>query len=277
MNKILIGVTCFYNEEEVERYILELLKQEQETFEFVVSITTNNQNSKDVLLNYFQGLNINKSIIIRVYNADQNLGYLNACLFGIKRCVDEFGIPDWIVISNTDIEFKENSFFSKYMQQQFDEDIWCVGPAIIDNSTQYRNPYIKVRPSKKSLQIKKIIYSSAFLNSLFFRIASFYRKTKEKKQLAMEPSCDLYGIYGCFFIINYSCYEALEAVSKNIFMYGEENLLGEIVRSKKKKTYYWAGSLVYHNNNQVTEKVPDKKKRKWKENSLKFIISNYYK
>lgn len=275
MKRIILGVTCFNNETEVVNFVKGIQRQSIDIVELIVSITCTNINTYNVLSSSI--IDIKKpNLKIKVYNAEKNLGYLNACIYGIKKSLIEYKEADWIIISNTDIEFKENIFFEKLIKQSFSTDVWCVGPAIIDNTNQYRNPYIKTRPTKRSLMKMKFIYKCRLLNSIYFKAYQINKKIKEREYSNLKNSCYTYAIHGCIFIITFLCFKELEKISKGIFMYGEENLIGEIVYGNKKLTYYWADSLVYHNNSQVTSRISDKNKLKWKNDSIEFILEKFY-
>lgn len=277
MIKIIIGVTCYNNEHEVMNFIKGILNQELKKICVYVSITCIDQKSCDLVNGMLSNLNnTNKKVKTKVFNAKKNLGYMNACIYGIKKVLDEDNKVDWIIISNTDIEFTENCFFEKFTNIKCNKNIWCVGPAIIDNTKQYRNPYIKHRPSKKSLIIKKVIYSYSWLNNIYFNLYKLKKYMQDVKFGSLEHSDYTYAVHGCIFIISLSCFYELDKKATGIFMYGEENLIAEIVFKNRKKTYYWSESLVYHNNNQVTSNISDKNKMKWKKDSINYILRNFY-
>lgn len=275
MKTILVSLICFNNENEVISFLNEIKKQNFENIRLIISITCTNKKDEKNLIKMVHDVP-KDNFIVKIYNAGKNLGYLNGCIYGINQCILEFGIPKWIVISNTDIEIKSNNFFEDFIKQEFNDNIWCIGPSIIDNTKQYKNPYLKKRPTKRSLFIKTLIYRYNFLNNLYFKLYFLYNQLKTKKSISNENSSYTYAVHGCFFIISFPCFQEIIKDSKKIFMYGEENLIGEIVRINEKFVYYWSIGQVYHNNNQVTGKISDNKKMQWKRQSLKFILERYY-
>lgn len=266
MNDIAVAVACYNNEDEVLEFARKLSHQNQ--IEKIQLLVTCNA-CKD----FEQFGNDIKSILptAQVFDAGSNLGYLSGCLYGVKKTKIPYS---WIMVSNTDIDFPQDNFFEKALNK-VPENVWCIGPNIVLSATgAQQNPFLKSRPSNKKVNTWRIAYSNYF----FFRLYQKLHKLKIKKKIqSPRSSGEVYAVHGsCFFLRN-ECVQKIIEENSNIFMYGEELLIAEIVRENAKCSFYNSEVSIYHNENQVTGKVASKRKQQWFKASISYLYSRFYK
>lgn len=266
MKDIAVAVALYNNEKEVIEFTKGLLRQSI-VDRIQLLITCNECKDIEKFSNAIH--DILPSTLI--FDPKLNLGYLNGCLYGVKESGSSYS---WIMVSNTDIEFKEKDFFEKAIQN-VSKDTWCIGPDIVLSATGiHQNPFLLQRPSKKKLWVWRTAYSDYMLFWLYFKLSALKpKKTIEK----IIGSRNVYAVHGSCFLLRNECVEKMLPVCKNIFMYGEELLIAEIVFQNKKSIYCNMSIGIIHNENQVTGSVGMKRKQKWFKNSIDYLSCNIYK
>jgi GT2 family glycosyltransferase len=270
MRDIGVAVTCYNNESEVLLFARQLLKQSiKERIQLFVTCNSCSSYSK-----FKKELNETIPSAV-VFDAGKNLGYLNGCLYGVKRSINTYS---WVMVCNTDIEFKEDDFFEKALSD-VNEDIWCIGPDVtLVSSGKHQNPFFKERPSNNKILIWRIAYSNYLFFRLYFFLSTIKSKIKSKTKNFddISKNGNVYSLHGSCFIMSADCMNEVLSTCKNLFMYGEELLVSEIIYKNRKKAYYNDRIGILHNENQVTGQVNIKNKQKWFKHSMK-IISNIFK
>ncbi|MBQ9520188.1 MAG: hypothetical protein IJR67_01785 [Acholeplasmatales bacterium] len=212
---------------------------------------------------------------IGVYFPNENLGYMNGMIVGYERFVQETHIaPDYIIMSNTDIIYNDVMFFSKFINKNYSDDVWVIGPAIYaKHRKSYDNPVAYERRSKKS--VKKIVLFTRipFIRVLYVFLSDY--KARFRKS-GIKESSYVYEVHGCFFVIKNDLAVQLSSHKYGMLLYSEESYIAEEVYKSNKKVYYDSDLLITHNEHSVTKKVKYKKIAKYISSSMKYILENYY-
>lgn len=110
----------------------------------------------------------------QIFEPGENLGYLHGCLYGFKEFGEEY---EWAVISNTDIDFVSDSFFSKLLDNHYDSKIGCIGPDITLKVTgKQQNPFALSRPGNALMKFRKVVYANYFLYRLYYVLSDIKNK-----------------------------------------------------------------------------------------------------
>lgn len=268
-SRVIISVACYHNDREVINYAKQI---ECQTCcdRLVLLITANEADDYNELLRCKEKLKIE----CHVYNAGVNLGYLNGCLYGVKQ----YGILndcDKVVISNTDLLFKDEKAFSKILIDLEDDDVWCLGPSIQLMTGRYQNPFLVKRPRSTKVYAWMKIQG----NALMLRFYTWMSKLKNNRVKfdGKGSSGYVYSVHGSFFAINKKCVLELMKVSNHVFMYGEELLVAEIVMKNAGKIFYDGDIHIVHNENSTTGLANAKVKALWNKQSLGFLYNTYFK
>lgn len=265
MEDIAIAVACYYNEKEVIKYA-ESLSRQSVINRIRLLVTCNACNNYE----WFRDSIHNILPTAKVFNPQNNLGYLSGCLYGVIQSTERYS---WVVVSNTDIEFEQNDFFEKLIDN-VGENIWCVGPDIILSQTGvHQNPFLKERPSKRKVMTWKVAYSAYPLFWLYFKLHDLKPKTEFDMNI---QDGEVYAVHGSFFCLRYECAQKIIEEQSGIFMYGEELMIAEIVNNNKKKTIFNNEVKVIHNENQVTGRINNRKKQEWFKTSINYLYNRFY-
>lgn len=268
---ILNTIIYYDNFDEIEQYCDNIFKMPM-TNDLFITITVNKINDNDIKkLDDFAKLYEN----IIVYYPPKNLGYMNGMICGYSEYKKIKGNkPDYVIMSNTDIEYPDSEFFCKFIKKEYDDNIWVIGPSIYANKRKsYDNPTSYQRRSVK--QIKKIIRFTTFplISGLYVRLSD----VKARMHKMPEPSSSfVYEVHGCFFIVKNEFAEQLEKNKYGMLMYSEESYIAEECFKYKKKAFYDKELKVIHNEHSVTGKIKYTKIAKYISTSLKYILEEYY-
>lgn len=265
MRDIAVAVVCYNNEDEVIAFAKHL--SQQSIIDRIQLIVTCNR--CDDYLAFCQQIQATLQSSL-VYDPGDNLGYIQGCMYGVKESNTEYA---WVMICNTDIEFKQRDFFEKSIEDVPD-DTWCVGfDIMLSTSGIHQNPFLKRRPSKGRVNIWRLAYSCYPLFRLYFIL----NEIKPRKSVFdCEESAEVYAVHGSCFIINRNCVNKLLSENHDIFMYEEELLIAEIVYENRRKCFFNNTIGVLHNENQVTGKIGMKRKQKWFKRSFNYLYSRFY-
>lgn len=261
MRDIAVAVALYNNEKEVIKFVENLLKQTLIN-RIQLLVTCNACNN----VGEFEKKIHEILPSARVFDPKENLGYLNGCLYGVRVTGNVYS---WVLVSNTDIDFKQNDFFEKSIEN-VPKDVWCIGPDITLAATgTHQNPFLLNRPSKKRVLIWKIAYSNYLLFRLYFKLSELKPKKKQDGDL---DSRYVYAVHGSCFLLEQECVRKIIKNNPKIFMYGEELLVAETVYNNGKKVYFTSNVGIIHNENQVTGKIGMKRKQKWFKESIDYIF-----
>lgn len=267
MDRFLVSVSCYNNDDEIVAFAKDLANQVNRK-QLYLLVTCNSCLDFNLLQNRVVSAFENT----KLFNPGSNLGYIHGCLYGIVNSGIDY---DWALISNTDIQFRTDDFFEQLTTNVI-ENVWCIGPDIILSATgEYQNPYMITRPSKQQIIKWKLMFSNRFTYELSCRLAKIKHKCFPKKQFLTDKEF-VYAIHGSCFLLRKGCVEAIERLRDPIFMYGEELLVAEVVRSHNKLCKYVKNAGIYHNENQVTGKIDYAKKFDWVKTSQGYILNKFY-
>ena len=272
MKEIINVVINYANEDEVLLYAKNLSKQ---TVAHNISLVVVVNKEGNIGM---RGLEKNLKEVdldIRLYNPNENLGYLNGLIYGYNQyCKGIDELPKWVVMSNTDIEFLSNSFFETFLGSVYDKDVWCIGPSVYSpQKRSYDNPKSIERYSIADLNRRILIFKHPTLAYIYSKLAVLKARLVKKKR---KDSQFVYSVHGCFFIINIDFSEVLKNREYKALMYSEEAYIAEIIRLYGKKCYYDNTIEVIHNENRVTGKLDFRWKSKYFLDSLRLIRDEFF-
>lgn len=268
---ILNVVNCYNNEEEVKRYSINLSMQKDSEKLVLVIVVNKTTYEKNAFIELFN----NVKLEIKVYYPGENLGYLNGMVYGfLQFCKQACERIDWVIFSNTDIEFMDNYFLYHLITTNYPQDIWLLGPSIRQQSTgAYGNPMRKNRYTYIDLRIREICFKSSFLTNL---MNLYYIHRRKSNVSTKEESQYVYAVHGSFMILKPELILKIAKKGKWLLLYAEENYIAEIVLENGKKTFYDSLFEVRHMCGTVTSAVLSNEKRKMQAKGIEKIRRLFY-
>jgi len=237
---------------------LNLIKQIQ-IFELLKSIVIVDNCSTDDSFVELEKLSNEK---IKVIQTEANNGYSSGNNVGIKTLLDINNV-DYIVISNPDIVIKGEDF-NKLIQTMMDnEQIDLIAPIIKQGDETISGWRL---PTFKDDLLSNIVY--------FHHHAS--KKMKYPNQYFNDLINEVEVVSGCFFIIKREVLEEINYFDENVFLYYEENILGNKLKAKGYKTYICSEVNVIHDLSvSIDRSVKRLKKYKILKQSQRYYQKNY--
>lgn len=133
---------------------------------------------------------------VRCVKPSKNLGYLGGAHFGLTEYLKSSDYPDWIIVSNVDIEFKDSSFF-EYLHNVDPSvnNIGVIAPSIWGELYRRdRNPHMLERVTYSQIEFYKKLYRFYPLTVIYFVAARIKYALKSRvfpKNIRLGRQTDL--------------------------------------------------------------------------------------
>jgi|GEM_PF-2342465 len=264
-------VVLFNNEHEVLDFA-ERLNRQSISKNIILVIVVNSRGAMTEA--QFQRGLMNLEIESQIYRPTENLGYLNGLIYGYEEFSKTSASPLWIAMSNSDIDFDDDRFFERFLEHEYDEQTWMVGPSVFSPQTgSYANPHALKRRTIHDINRWLCVFRWPILAYYYWKLANTKDRFLKRSKQASRP---LYSVHGCFFFVRRDFAELLSRKKYGALMYSEEGYLGEITRLNNMTCYYNSDVEVIHFANTVTSKLGIAKTSKYVVDSLEFLKREFY-
>lgn len=211
-------------------------------------------------------------IKIQNYVTHSNLGYLGGAKYVLhqllaERIDQEY---DYLAISNVDLEM-DASFFHQLGKIDSTHIGWIAPSIYSEKEHKDRNPKILCRPSKRHLQLAKLIYLHPMLYKLY--VQWVYKK---RKQTTPSPAgTDIYAGHGAFMLFSHPQW-ILECIDKfSPFLFCEEHFFAEEARKRALRVVYYLSLKLYDVDHVSTSTIDKWQYCQYNRQAIQFIIKNY--
>jgi hypothetical protein len=194
-------------------------------------------NCSTIQVSQSQLLEIVKFEEVVMINNVENRGYSAGNNIGIHKAIDDN--CDYIMICNSDIIFIDNSLelMVKYIENN--PRVGIVGPQIYDENFQLQPFYMLCELTGIGKLKNMCLHTPA---SNFF--GNFERKFIRYDELT-EPK-KVFGVSGCCFLMSYECADYLYPLDERTFLYEEEYIIGERLKTTSFDTVIIPNTHVVH-------------------------------
>lgn len=198
MSKAVSIVDCYNNGNEVYNYSNEFFSLD-DSMDCDLVITINSASEKDI--KFIEKLKKMHLDNIYIYYSNDNLGYLKGMIYGYKKYISETSImPDYVIMSNTDIKYDDKLFLKKLFNIKIDKNVWCIGPSLYAiNDNTYDNP---VKEERRTLnEVSKLIkrFENPIIGPIYVSLSGIKHKIiKKKKDFKTRY---VYEVHGAYFIL----------------------------------------------------------------------------
>lgn len=270
----LSNIVIFYsNLDEVVKYTKSLSNQNDgNKIHLAIVLNKSTEKETEELKHQLMETDIKYSI----FNPGCNIGYLNGMIYGYKQLKKKGINTDWVICSNTDIEYANDGFISDLLNSDLlgQKDIWQIGPSVYAvNREEFTSPFKYARSQK--WDIKKTNIGMTFPH--MFTFLHGLKQKMQKKNGGVQPkSCEVYAIHGSYMILRKELLDIVEKREPWELLYNEETYLGELVYLNNKITYYFSDILVYHTEGTSTGKVNMIPKYKMMKRANSRILKEFY-
>lgn len=271
MFKIVNVIICYYNGEEVVKYIDSMKNHELiENVCFVVTVNAARDCDYEIINDYITSGQMN----VIIYNPNKNLGYMNGLIQGYRFYREKYSAPEYVVMSNTDIEIPDKYYYKRLLEKEYDNSVACIGPSIfVPEKKTYDNP---VATERRTLhEMNRIIsrFSIPVIGGLYVYLSTVKGYIFKNKK---NDSKFVYEVHGCYFILTKIFAEMLKDKTYGVLMYSEEAYISELIYKANMKTYYDSHIEVIHQEHSTTKFVKCSRIAKYIKESMQYIRDEFY-
>jgi len=256
-------------------------------------------NGHIILVN--NGISVNKILAdlcssnqqrIHFYQAEKNLGYFGGAWWGLNQYLSKFSMPEWIILSNTDIHFPDLDFFQKIAHYKAKTLPAIIAPEIVFQSSDgwllvKQNPHFTKRPSKYRMLFYKYI-NRFFLLGMAYNFLSNIKNYTGIKNLIVNKLIKLkattekkqkviYAPHGAFIIFNRLYFDSGGTLKHGCLLFGEEISVAETAYILKLPVLYDSSLCVIHTGGGTTSLIPSPEYIKYKNESAQYCYDLLYK
>ncbi len=278
-NRILVLCANYYNEDITLSFIREILTQNDSEAVDIFVVDNSHAEVYSKKLAEIEKYNFN----VRILYPPNNMGYLGAARFGLKEYTQQYEIPEWVIVSNTDISFPNKDFFRKLLELYTDENPPAViGPSIFSTLTKInQNPQIIKRPKNNQMRLYTYIFKFYTIFQIYSLLSFLKNKIKGNlltpylKRDNCKPMC-IYAPHGSIFILNKKYFNGGGNLEHGGFVFGETITIAEKARVKKMKVIFEPRLRVLHDEHSTTGKIKSREIVRYQLESAKYIYRTYF-
>lgn len=235
----------------------------------------------------------------------QNLGYLRGASYGLNEFVKSDGtMPDWVIVANVDIEFKNEGFLARLAEANYGEEVGVVSPAIWSNNLlRAPNRGLVSKPNKHRMRVLKLACRNHYTFRAYYALAGIKnavtyawryrlrasaggRSASSRQVQTVAPETQnahqqrqpkaIYAPHGSCIILSRSFFTRGGSLDYPMFLFGEEMYIAETARSLGLQVVYDPMLEVWHDDHTSTGLMPTRRMASYMRESTAFIIDQYF-
>lgn len=271
VQSVLVICINYHSEKDTLAFVRDVFRQEYSGMLHVMVVDNNEKAPSETLLSNLSEFDQ----CVQVGYPGKNLGYFGGAAWGLSQYLIDKTLPDWIIVSNTDIEFTDRDFFSRLTILHKKNNCALIAPAIYSTQAGVdQNPFMEKRPSVLRMKLYKwvfhfysiyVLYQTAGL--LKQKISRFIKKTQahfeNSEMIASAYSRQIYAPHGSFIIFHRNYFEAGGSLNHGVFLFGEEVFVAESARRLGLTVMYDPSMVLWHREHATTSILADRKKAKY--------------
>lgn len=220
-----------------------------------------------------------------VIKTGKNLGYLGGARCGLSYFLAHNPLPDWIIISNTDLAIPDPEFLHRLSQAATISDLGALAPSIRSGLTgRDQNPFMRTRPTAFRMHFYKLLYRNWLLlnlyeiaSALFHKVNSALRNTARNVPEAVRNLSEaVYAPHGSFLILSKNYFAAGGDLEYPEFLFGEEIYIAENIRRLGLKVMYDPSLKVLHEEHRSTKLFRSRKMASYVAPSAAYCANTFF-
>jgi len=280
MTKLLVICINYHDESNTVRFVKELLEQQGSEFIKILIADTSERTVPHSSLTFLQD-NDNRVLVLTV---GKNIGYLGAAHWSLCQYLENNELPEWIIISNTDLIISGDDLFLKLFSFQTENEPAIIAPSITSTKTYMdQNPCIIVKPRRIKLVIHNILLKKYFIYSLFqylYTIKQMINSKIYKLILARYHNkwtmTNIYAAHGSFIVLPKEYFLRGGTLDYKPFLFGEEYFIAEMARFISMTILYKPSLKLFHHEHRTTGNSLNKVKWKYLVEAYQYCLENYF-
>lgn len=217
--------------------------------------------------NSYETLKKHENDKIIVISSKKNGGYGYGNNYGVKYAIEHFN-ADYVLICNPDVSFSESTVNECLSTLQSNPDIAVVAPRMMDINNK-KSPYCawKIREKWMEYLLSELILSRWLVPNIHYDIDNVQNEM-------LEVDC----VSGAMLMVNSRHFSNIGMYDENIFLYGEETVLGIKLKKAELKSFLILNNCFVHKHSVSIDKAFNSgyKKRKLVWKSRLYVFKEYY-
>jgi len=179
---------------------------------------------------------------VECVKAPLNLGYFGGARLGYEHYLSGHEHPEWVLISNVDLQFEDPGFFTALRELDKVPDIGVAAPCIWSRRWKLDiNPKIVSRPTRRRMKFYKWIFARFYLHNAYELMSYMKRLAKRvlrKRNTAADAATHegssgyarIYAPHGSCIALNQKFFLRGGRLDYPVFLFGEEIFVAETAR-----------------------------------------------
>ena len=220
--------------------------------------------------------------------APSNLGYFGGARFGLSEYLNRAELPDWIIVSNVDIDFRNVGFLKGLQNLAGLSDVGVVAPCIwSDIYARDRNPKMVARMTRRQIHFYIWLYRHRYLAMAYVFVACQAKQLLRVFAHDKSPSagCEvehemrprpIYAAQGSCIIFTKEYFLRGGNLNHPSFLFHEEIFVAETARRLNLQVVYDPRIQVFHNDHVSTGRFYSSRMISYLYESSVAIAREYY-
>lgn len=216
---------------------------------------------------------------VEVLFESTNWGYFGGARRGLQR-LNELGLrPDWVIVSNSDIEFPDRAFFTKLAFFRKAADIGVLAPKILSGLSGWnQNPLMANRPKPSKMHFYKWMFRyrpTCWTYQMLGLTKSLVKRGGRGRQIELGPT-EIYAAHGAFLIFSKRYFDSGGSFDHKPFLFGEEITIAETCRRLSLKIRYEPSLTVAHSEHATIGWFPNARMLAFQKEASEFCADTYF-
>jgi GT2 family glycosyltransferase len=232
---------------------------------------------------------------LRVVRAGRNLGYFGGAALGLREYVGAHGWPDWVMVANVDIEFRDPDLLRRLLDLPWPDNLGIVAPSIWSRkSLRDLNPRLVRRPRRATMKFYKLIFANVVTLNLYEIAAAakhvvtyLLRQGRGLAGRALASSTGagprqsegrrvIYAPQGSCLIFSRQYFTRGGTLDYPSFLFGEELYVAETARELGLAVVYEPRLKLWHDDHASTGLIRSRRIAGHQGRSARFIADRYF-
>jgi GT2 family glycosyltransferase len=186
--------------------------------------------------------------------APKNLGYFGGADFGLSHYLARAPLPEWVIVSNVDLDFGNADFLTGLTPLQLPDDCGIVAPSIRSTRNgKDQNPYMAIRPSAARMHWIKWVTATP-LRLLAYKFGSRMKgKMVGALSTSIYPPQPIYAPHGSCLLFHKRYFEWGGTLKHPCFLFGEEIFVAESARRLGLRVWFEPSLKLLHREHETTD------------------------
>jgi len=219
--------------------------------------------------------------------APRNLGYFGGAALGLGQFVAQHGWPEWVIVSNVDIEFRDADLVQRLASGPWPAGVGVVAPSIWSSkSLRDLNPRLTRRPRAATMRFYKAVFANVYTLNTYETLAAAKHvlkyTLKKVASAARAPAPTearrerIYAPQGSCIVFAREYFDRGGTLDYPQFLFGEEIYVAETARALGLQVIYEPRLRMWHDDHASTGLIRSRRVARHVADSARFIADRYF-